>query len=376
MKKRMSQADLDEKVYGPEPDPSSIIKEDQKKIFLIKSLGWYSQSFDKKKCEPFVLDWVKENLNHTKQEVNKLSSNFHRFHPTFFGLMKLESNGYILSESELNRVQKHVQDIIQFKNGKTITTTTTTTDNSDTNVVVVRNPQALLREKVNKSILADLEGMIDQWLYGKTLAERKEVYPFEEKIRSYEIKGSVAINMIKEFLMEKIKEFNASKNDDAYSLLPGNVNRTVKFLQEFHSSLDLIKIETKNRKQRKKKVTKNTVSLSNVKYQKESTEFKISSIPPENILKKSVVYLFDTKYRVLRVLYSNSPDGFAITGTTIQNFDDEKSFSIRLRKPLEFLPIVLTKTKFQIEKQVERLTTKPTTTTGRLNDNVVILRGM
>jgi hypothetical protein len=370
--RRMTLADLDEKIYGPEPDPmGKEISEKDRKLFLVRSLSWYSQSFDRKKSEEFVLSWIKNSYNMSKKELSTF--NFVQFHPTFYGLMKLESNGFDLTKAERDSIKNHIDLLVSSG---------TKTENKNPNILE-KNPQLLLKEKVNKTILADLEGMLDQWLFGHSLSERKEEYDFDEKIRTYEIKGAVAINLIKDFLSAKINELSCSlKKDEGYEVKPGNVNRALGFLRQFYSSLDLIKIENKNRTQRSRRTSKVSTSsnvekiLSTVKYQKEAKEFKISSLSPDKILGKTLLYVFDTKYRTLRVLHTNSPNGFGIKGTTVQNIDEEKSSSIRLRKPLEVLPSVLTKTKLQIEKILENLSTKPTNATGRLNENVVILRSL
>ena len=373
-KKRMTQQDLDEKVFGPEPEVSLVIG--NRTLWLAKSLNWYSQSYDKKKAATFVLSWLKSQkyFDLTKIELSSISSNFNMFHPTFYGVMKLEEQGLDLEPKEIERLRNHVKSIANDSMGDVVSSIE---EKKIVKAVSSRNPQQLLKEKVNGSVLADLEGMLDTWLFGKTLQERKEEYSLTDKIREYEIKGTVAINLIKEWLTTKINEFSIARESEGYELKPANVSRVLKNLKEFRDSLELIKIEVKNRKTRKPRQKKETPIdkvVGSVKYQQEAKEFSISSIAPEKILGKKVVYLFDTKYRALRVLQSDV--GFTIKGTTIQDVDLDASFGIRLRKPLEILPIVLTKTELQIRKQLGRLSTKPAKTTGRLNENVVILRVM
>jgi hypothetical protein len=98
----------------------------------------------------------------------------------------------------------------------------------------------------------------------------------------------------------------------------------------------------------------------------------VASIDPTKIVGSSCVYLFNTKYRRLTVL--ESKEGLSVKGSAIIGFDEAKSFTIGLRKPLEILPIILTQTSTQSKKVLDKLTTKRSEANGRVNAEVIILK--
>ena len=385
-KKRVTEQTILEQEYGKEPDFSfSMPIESKRNLNIAVALKWYTNVYDKKKSESFVIDWLK---NQTYRKLSKdilksVSQNFGSyFSPTFFGLMKMESRGWVLSEKETNQIFDHINMVAGVSKQPEVTSSTQT--DTKTTTVERKSPQELLRTKINGSVLAELEGTLDDWLFaGRGVT--KEPYDLSAKIIEHEIKGTVAINLIKDWMNEKIAEYTEvlSKKDpeivEAYTLKPVNLKWTLAQLKTMLDSLDLIKVNVQNqqkqkRKPRTKKVVPTQKIVENVKYKAQDTTFGITSILPESVLGKTVLYLFDTKYKSLRVLYSESV--FSVKGTTVQGVDEALSFSIKLRKPEEVLPLVLTKTKLQIKKLLNGLSTKPAKTSGRINENVVILRAL
>ena len=65
-----------------------------------------------------------------------------------------------------------------------------------------------------------------------------------------------------------------------------------------------------------------------------------------------------------------------VKGTTIQNFDKDMSRQIKLRKPEEFISIVMSKTHLQINKEWNTLSTKSSVPNGRINGDIILLRVM
>ncbi len=128
------------------------------------------------------------------------------------------------------------------------------------------------------------------------------------------------------------------------------------------------------RKPRKKKNVSTASQVSKVNYQKESPEFKLTSINPTAIVGSSELYLFNTKYRRVAYLVSSSKTGFTVKGTTVQDVDLEKSFQKTIRKPDEFFNDFLSFPKVKSRKQLEALKTKTAKTTGRINGDTIILK--
>jgi len=110
--------------------------------------------------------------------------------------------------------------------------------------------------------------------------------------------------------------------------------------------------------------------VKKLKYMKKFDELSLTSFNPEYIIGAKCVTLYNTKTRVFTVLVGNS---LSVTGTTIQNFDDEKSFSKVLRTPFQQLKKLTEGTKLRILKEFEEITTKGKLPSGRVNDQMILV---
>ena len=141
------------------------------------------------------------------------------------------------------------------------------------------------------------------------------------------------------------------------------------------NDLSKIKLATKAlRKVKIKKVKSADKQVKNLKYKKEDNDFKIVSINPVQVIGSVMLYAFNTKYKVLVQYITQASTGFEISGSTIKNFSKEDSRAIKLRKPDQILPIVLSKSQTQINKEWDKLTTKTFKPNGRLNKETILLR--
>ena len=114
--------------------------------------------------------------------------------------------------------------------------------------------------------------------------------------------------------------------------------------------------------------------VAKVQYKKEDNEFKIVSINPIQIPTKTRLYAFNTNNKNVIEYVTESVNGFEISGSTIKNFSKGLSRTICLRKPLDFLPIVLQKTPKQINDAWKLLKTKTKVPNGRINKDTILLR--
>ena len=155
------------------------------------------------------------------------------------------------------------------------------------------------------------------------------------------------------------------------------LNHRIKACQEMLLDLDRIKSAAKaTRKTKVKQPKAADKQVSKVKYKSEDANFKLVSISPIQIIGKIRLYTFNTKSRMITEYITQSVGGFEISGTTIKNIDTVNSRTVRLRKPEEFLPGVLTKTVKQIDTEWKKLTTKTTIPNGRINSDTILLRAL
>lgn len=241
------------------------------------------------------------------------------------------------------------------------------------------SPIDLLREKINKTILTDL----DEW-YEDQFANTKNFEKFDifASLQKHMIPANGCPHIIR-YLKDIHTEIAGSldkKNEpqlaEGYSHIPLTHRRKiVKILEEMIADTESHQqVKKAVRAPRVKKPQAATKQVARMKYEKENQEFKIASINPLTIVGSQVLYAFNTKTRTLFEYVASGPKGFEVKGTTLQGFDLEKSRQVRLRKPEDMLPIVLKKTKAQIGKAWDTLKTKTSVPNGRFNEQIVLLR--
>ena len=82
--------------------------------------------------------------------------------------------------------------------------------------------------------------------------------------------------------------------------------------------------------------------------------------------------VYNTKNRVL-TLYVAKPEGFSIKGSTLMNWDEDKSLSKKLRKPSDTVPTFVSVGHSVVQPRFLGIKTKPTKPNGRINGNMILL---
>ncbi len=132
-------------------------------------------------------------------------------------------------------------------------------------------------------------------------------------------------------------------------------------------------VAKKQKAPRRKKAIPVEKKLKNLKFQQESKEYKLVSIKPEKIIGASELWTFNTKYRTLSVFYAVHMDGLEVKGTTIENYDVNKSKTYRIgRKTEQHIATALKGAKRIVSKMLEEL--KTVGLQHRINENTILLR--
>jgi len=408
-RKRLSQDDLNKKVYGARPDYSenaSILEADPKtrKFELVKGLNYHANYFDARTSSLIVQKWLK---NQTYFEIDSkqiafIASNFQNFCPTFYSLMQMEADGWILSETEVNQMKHHLFNELGAKDLKVNKKSGGSTSSSNTqNESKKVSPRKKMENQLDSSILGEIEGRFDTWLFGST-KEKKEVgssIDLKSLFAEHELTPSnPALGYVQSLAKSRSKEYKTaldaiiskeSTDEDVIQLKEGystftriQLRKMIQLLDSFIDSIELMKTKKPTKVAAKTTPRKNSKHinleriLKNVKYQKESNEYGVKSLDPAEIFGATGCVLFNTKYKRLYVFYSIVGESLAIKGSTIQNTDEARSYVQGVRKPeSDLVTIVQAKNLKQINNATDNYTTKRTLNPpSRLNDNTVILK--
>ena len=243
---------------------------------------------------------------------------------------------------------------------------------------LVKPPHEILKEKAS-DFISEVENVIDDFINGVYL-DVENYSPFLElkKIGASKVIATKAIEYYKP-LKEELELLLTKKDKDLVEgyqhLTQTQKKKYLKLISHIISDLEkYAEIKKAVRKTRAPKPKSVEQQIKNLKYLNESTEYKIASIQPEKILKSKTLFVFNVKTRILTEYVSKDGNPLGVKGTTIQNFDEENSRCVKLRKPEEFLQIVLTSTPKQISLEWSRLTTKTTQPNGRINADTILLK--
>ena len=143
-----------------------------------------------------------------------------------------------------------------------------------------------------------------------------------------------------------------------------------KLLEDCDRFADVAK---KQKAPRKKKPLTTEKVLKNLKFQKESKEFKVVSINPEKIVGAQELWTFNTKYRTLSFFQALDRGGLSVKGTTMVGYDESLSKGYRVgRRTEESVGVILKGGKRAVSKMLEGL--KECTLQHRCNENTILLR--
>jgi len=347
------------------------------------TLQYFQYDVEKKQVGDIVKTYVKN--NYSKSDARcilahpdwKLSTYSHYGCVAYWLNTNQEIHCKKMSQSILDQYVKSFEMYLSelIKPGKILLEEKKLKEKEKGNVVVL-SPQQRLQKKIGDTIIQDLLELEDQWINGKETS--LDVY---EQFKLYGLSGSATLPvqvMIEGWLLDYEDAFykRCDQAVEGYSHLNrSELNRRINECHSMINDLAKIKLATKAmRKVKIKKVKSADKQVKNLNYKKEDNNFKIVSINPIQIIGSVMLYAFNTKYKVLTQYVTQAGTGFEISGSTIKNFSKEDSRSIKLRKPDEILPIIMSKSQTQINKEWDKLTTKTFKPNGRLNKETILLR--
>ena len=248
----------------------------------------------------------------------------------------------------------------------------------DSDKIISLSPMQRLQNKVSATIVQDLLDLEDAWLDGSK--ETIDIYALFKKHGLPASATAAVREMVEGWLLDYEDAYHKRCQDavEGYSHLKRpELNHRIKACQAMLSDLDRLKSAAKAIRKTKVKGPKAAdKQVARVQYKPEDNDFKLVSIPPIQIVGKLRLYTFNTKSRMLTEYVTSATHGFEVSGTSIKNFDQVSSRTIKLRRPDDFIPIVLNKTPKQIEGEWKNLTTKVSVPNGRINKDTILLRAL
>ncbi len=378
---------LDTKYTGDEPewgDASEIdLKEYNKR--LDRGLRFYGYYCDSKTMKPWVLDWMPSN-GFTKEQVDIIKVAPPSYvNGTVGKLIRMLNMGMPNKRNIKSWIKSELNDSLYEINRMMNDPKRIFDEEAKVDIPKVKpiSPLKRVENKINEDIIVPLEMLLDDIISIKpdTAPAKIPNMDIGRLLRSNNAAGN-GIKYVVEWINKHLDEFNEAYNKtdeyvvEGYSWLRRpQLNRIIK---NFEKMLDDTKIysrsKVKTRKPRVKKPKAVDKQITRLKYAAASSEYQLTSVDPTSLPFSQRAYFFNTKNRQLSIYYASGNAGFEVKGTSLKGFDEERSIITTLRKPMEFLPILLSATPKKIDKVLETLKTKPRKGNGRINANMIILR--
>ena len=335
-------------------------------VSMLKVLGHFSANVDEKVKKSLAIDyWKKQGKD--VSAINKLAEGwFLQAGPVAY----LLDSGCALDDKDVAFLAKKYVELCNFAKQKE----EREAKNVPAAVVVKPNPQDAIKAKA-ELIGAEIDGMIDATLAGKVDTNLKEF------MTQNGVSAPVA-KVMQAFYKPMLKELDVATGDKDYEMSEAYSHlgkREMKRLHDFVRSVvqacDTVAVIAKTtRKPRKRKEKPASVLVAKVKYLKEYTDLKLKSVHPEKMVGAEEVWVFNVKYRKLFQYVAQDGMQLSVKGTTLQNFDPEKSGAKTIRKPEEFFKGVDGMTKRPLTKAFKEIRGVLAKATGRINEECIIVK--
>ena len=333
---------------------------------------------DKKDCISQVKTWVKKNFPQPSKYI--LANSEYHFTMTHHAATAFWYNNDLHKTVESDKAPDFLSHLFDrmtplIEKGKIIYKEKQAERKAKSNIITI-SPQEKLVNKINNTIMQELLELEDKWIDGD-----EATINIYDRFKYHGLTNT-AISHVKPMIEGWLLDYEDAYHKrcdqavEGYSHLKrSTLNQRIKICTAMLEDLERIRSATKASRNVKIKRPKSVdKQVAKVQYKKEDNDFKIVSINPIQIPTKTRLYAFNTKSKMVIEYVTESPNGFEISGSTIKNISNGLSRTVCLRKPLDFLPIVLQKTPKQINDVWETIKTKTKVPNGRINKDTILLR--
>ena len=144
------------------------------------------------------------------------------------------------------------------------------------------------------------------------------------------------------------------------------------YLVSIKDFIHTIKNTQSVKKPRKKKTIRPEQQVKKLKYKLECSDLNIKSIDAASIIGKKCLLVFNTKTRILSIYHSDT--GFAVKGSTLLNWNTERSFGKILRNPDKEIDKYLIINQKVLETKIDTIKASKKKLTGRINSDTILVK--
>jgi len=334
-------------------------------VDISTALVWYTEHTNEKKRLKFAIQYfAKLGKRNEVLALNQATD----FEVRQIGILcRLLSNGNKLTDEHMALLESRVAVLVaKYKASKEVEKES----KASTNVISI---QERIEETARKHA-AEFDAGIDDYV----ISHGNVVFSAKNYLLSNDVSAPVA-KRISELFMPLSEELKEAIDGDDDQLVEGYSKFTKKEMKKFSSFVDQLisdcqqQVQTAkaSRAPRKRKPQPPSKIVAKMKYMKEFADLSLKSVNPETFVGSTEVWVYNTKYRKVTV-YKSDNNLLSVKGTTVLGFSVKDSQSMKLRKPQEFFK-GLALGKRALNAAFKKLTTKPSTPNGRINEDCILI---
>jgi hypothetical protein len=364
----------DEKYTGGEPqwDTEQALKMEQSEFDhnLRKSFYYYNYYYSQKDTKKYVVEWMQKN-GYVKQQVSDFVRSPDRLlSMTACSLVMANRAGMPLRERELAFLKTQIAEVLEKAEPEVAEV-----EVKDKPKAYVPTIQDRLNEKTSE-IIGELEGVFDDVSLG--IKNPTKLYDFlvannvvQSQLSKYE---TLYGNRKAELIAAQGRE-DAQLREGYSNFKAADFKRMIAWIDDLLAAVEQYRgVKKATKKARVKKAPSKEKLIAKLKYAKENKELKIVSINPADILGAQELWMYNAKTRKLGKYVAATYKTLSVKGTSIENFDTDKSVCKTLRKPEEKLKEFAKAGKVQLRKFLDDIRATETKLNGRINEDILLLK--
>jgi hypothetical protein len=364
----------DEKYTGSEPEwPAEAADWDNERFDnkLRKSFYYYNYYYSQKDCKKYVVEWLQKNSKLSIEEVKAFNRAGDRLLPmTVCSLIMAHRAGMPFRGRHIEFIINSVMDVVAKAEPEVL-------DAVATPEQVAYRPtiQDRLAERTSE-IIGELEGIFDDVATG---------VKNPTKLYDYLVANNVVQSQLGKYedvykTRKAELELAISRKDDqvreGYShLKAADFKRIIAWIDDLLAAVEQYRgVKKATKKARVKKAPSREKVVARLKYAKDNAGLKIVSINPADIIGAQALWVYNVKTRKLGRYVAAAYQTLNVKGTSIVNFDTDKSVSKTLRKPDEKLREFAKAGKVALRKFLDDIKATEAKMNGRISADVVLLK--
>ena len=367
----------DEKYLGTEPD----LRGDVTNAQVINAYNWYNYFYDADQAKAWIVEYLKEFYKTEKElikNVNRIDSNHCSTTGWCCRILLLGGNlSQELQDRNIARIRSLADSAARASTDSSSSNGEGTSKEEGSTEKEVKQVISIQERVTNRAndLIADIEGHLDNFYRDGTM------FKPVDWLAQQDVKPMIAQKIADHYKPLYAEIFDAlnGKDDQLREAYSSWKKPKLKAYMEFVRSI-ISAAETRativkaTRKPRKKKEKPASALVSKLKYKVKDDTLKLDSIDPKQIIGCNQLWIFNTKYRTLGVYNAMGPAGLSVKGSSIVGYDEKTSIVKKLRKPTEQLNKLMQGGKIVLRKFMEDIKCKSKEATGRINNEVVLLR--